>query len=79
MPRLPRKCLSTNTNLFARRTVIKNIDLTSNTFWGAMSCKREIEIEISKNLLVEAEIDQHTVQILVIEQQSNNPNFLCND
>ena len=49
MPRLPRKCSSTNTNLFARCTVIKNTDSTSNTFFGAMNCKREIEIEISKN------------------------------
>ena len=41
MPWLPRKCLSTNTNLFARHTVIKNTDLTSNTFFGATSTEME--------------------------------------
>ena len=41
MPQLPRKCLGTNTSLFARCTVIKNTDSTSNTFFGPTSTEME--------------------------------------
>ena len=50
MPQLPRKCLGTNTSLFARCTVIKNTDSTSNTFFGATST--EIEQSVTNTMTI---------------------------
>ena len=52
MPQLPRKCSSTNTNLFARCTVIKNTDSSSNTFFGATSTEMKNQLQIQQQSLV---------------------------
>ena len=53
MPQLTRKCSSTNTNLFARCTFIKNTDSSSNTFFGATSTEMKNQLQIQQQLLVE--------------------------